>query len=163
MAVAITRFASTIVALLEGLVADAVFAPIYEADLVNGQHRNPTDEPAYFTTSYFHYPQELKDEIIAAGFKFEALLAIEGPARLMKDFAEQWEKKKVREKVLAIVGKVEAEPNLWGVSAHIMGIGKKGRVQHIHTPDNVISKNYGKIDRSKSEINPNFQEEHHGR
>ena len=124
MAAAITRFASTIIALLEGLVTDKNFAPIYEKDLVVGQHRNPTDDPAYFTDSYFHYPHELKDEIIIAGSKFEELLAIEGPARLMKDFLDQWENHEVREKILSIVRKVEAEPNLWGVSAHIMGIGK---------------------------------------
>ena len=125
LAVAITRFASTIIALLEGLVADPIFAPIYEKDLVDGQHRNPTGDTAYFTTSFFHYPHELEDEIIAAGFKFEGLLAIEGPARLMKDFVDQSEKDEVQEKILSIVRKVEAEPNLWGVSAHIMGIGKK--------------------------------------
>jgi ubiquinone/menaquinone biosynthesis C-methylase UbiE len=126
MAAAITRFASTIVALLEGLAADPIFAPIYESDLRDGQHRNPTDDPSYFTTSYFHYPEELKDELIEAGFEFETLLAIEGPARLMKDFAEQWDKAEMRERVLSIVRQVEAEPILWGVSAHIMGIGVKG-------------------------------------
>lgn len=126
MAAAITRFASTIAALLRGLIADPIFAPIYEKDLRDGQHRNPTDDPAYFTESYFHYPQELKDEISAAGFKFEALLAIEGPAMLLKDFNPGWKNEEIREKLLSIVVQVEAEPNLWGVSAHIMGIGKKG-------------------------------------
>lgn len=125
MAAAISRFASMIAALLEGLVADPIFAPIYEKDLRNGQHRNPTDEPAYFTDSYFHYPQELIDEIIAAGFEFEALLAIEGPTMLMKDFPKEWETEAIRQKLLSIARQVEAEPNLWGISTHIMGIGKK--------------------------------------
>jgi ubiquinone/menaquinone biosynthesis C-methylase UbiE len=125
MAAAITRFASTIIALLKGLVADPIFTPIYEKDLRDGQHRNPTADPGYFTDSYFHYPQELIDEIIAAGFMFETLLAIEGPTLLMEDFTQKWEDKEIRRKLLAIVRQVEAEPNLWGVSAHIMGIGKK--------------------------------------
>jgi hypothetical protein len=29
------------------------------ADLASGQHRNPTGNPAYFTTAYFHRPEEL--------------------------------------------------------------------------------------------------------
>lgn len=125
MAAAITRFASMIVALLEGRVGDPVFTPIYESDLRDGKHRNPTGDLTYFTDSYFHYPLELKDEIIAAGFKFEALLAIEGPARLIRNFDQDWEDEEIRGNLLAIVRQVEAEPNLWGVSAHIMGIGKK--------------------------------------
>ena len=125
MAVGITRFASTIAAMLEGLVNDETFAPIYEQDLRDGQHRNPTDDPAFFTTAYFHYPQELKDELLETGFRFEALLAVEGPARITKDFSEQWQNPEVQESILRIVRHVEAEPTLWGVSAHIMAVGKK--------------------------------------
>jgi len=125
MAAAITRFASTIAAMLEGLVDDETFAPIYEQDLRDGQHRNPTDDPNYFTTAYFHYPQELKDEILETGFRFEALLAIEGPARIAKNFAEHWENPEIQDRILKIVRHVEAEPTLWGISAHIMAVGTK--------------------------------------
>lgn len=125
MAAGITRYASMIGALLEGLVDDEVFAPIYEQDLRDGQHRNLTGDPAYFTTAFFHYPQELKDEIVEAGFRFEALLAIEGPARITKDFAEQWQREEIQERILKIVRQLEAEPTLLGISTHIMAIGKK--------------------------------------
>ena len=122
---AINRFASMIGALQEGLVDDPEFAPIYEQDLRYGQHRNPTDNPEYFTTAFFHHPQELEDEITGAGFRFEALLAIEGPVRIMGDFPQQWGKPELRERLLRITRLTEAEPTLWGVSTHIMGIGKK--------------------------------------
>ena len=125
MAAGINRYASMVAALLEGLIGDVVFTPIYEQDLRDGQHRNPTDNPSFFTTSFFHYPQELIDELIEAGFRFEALLAIEGPARITKDFEEQWQSPQTQESILKIVRHVEAEPTLWGVSAHIMAIGKK--------------------------------------
>jgi ubiquinone/menaquinone biosynthesis C-methylase UbiE len=125
MAASINRFASTIAGMLEGLVNDETFTPIYEQDLRDGQHRNPTDNTAFFTTAYFHYPQELIDELLESGFRFEALLAVEGPARLTKNFAEQWGIPEMRERILKIVRHVEAEPTLWGVSAHIMAIGKK--------------------------------------
>ena len=125
IAAAINRFASTIVALQEGLVDDPQFAPIYEQDIRFGQHRNPTGDPQFFTTSFFHYPQELIDELKEAGFRFETLLAIEGPARMLKDFENQWHKPEIQEKIMHISRLVEAEPTLWGVSAHMMAIGKK--------------------------------------
>ncbi len=125
LAAGINRFASMIVALQEGLVDDPEFAPIYEQDLRYGQHRNPTNDINYFTTAFFHYPQELIDEINAAGFRFENLLAIEGPARILKDFAEQWYKPEIQERLLRITRIVEAEPSLLGVSPHIIAIGKK--------------------------------------
>jgi ubiquinone/menaquinone biosynthesis C-methylase UbiE len=125
LAAGINRFASTVCALLEDLIDDAEFAPIYEQDLRYGQYRNPTDNPEYFTTAFFHHPQELIDEIKGAGFRFEALLAIEGPVMIMKDFGEQWCKPELRKRLLRITRLTEAEPTLWGVSPHIMGIGKK--------------------------------------
>lgn len=125
-AAAINRFASMIDALQGNLVDDPEFAPIFEQDLRNGQHRNPTGNPEYFTTAFFHHPQELNDEIANAGFRFEAMLAIEGPVRIMVNFAQSWAKPEMREKLLRLTRLTEAEPTLWGVSAHIMGIGKKG-------------------------------------
>ena len=72
-AAGINRFASTIVALLEDFIADPQFMPIYEQDLRFGQHHNPTDDPRFFTTAFFHYPQELIDEVNEAGFRLDTL------------------------------------------------------------------------------------------
>ena len=114
-----------IAALLEDFIADPQFVPIYEQDLRFGQHRNPTGDPRFFTTSFFHYPQELIDEVQEAGFRFETLLAVEGPARLLKDFEAQWAKPTIQERIMRITRLVESETTLWGVSPHIMAIGKK--------------------------------------
>ena len=56
LAAAISRFASTLDGLRLGLLDDPVFARLAEQDLRDGQHRNPTEEPRYFTTAYFHRP-----------------------------------------------------------------------------------------------------------
>jgi len=124
-AAAINRFASTIAALLEDFIADPKFMPIYEQDMRFGQHRNPTGDPRFFTTAFFHYPQELIDEVEEAGFRFEILLAVEGPVRLLKDFEEQWGIPAIQERIVRITRLVESESTLWGVSPHIMAIGKK--------------------------------------
>lgn len=125
-AASINRYASLMGALLEGLLGDQDFAPIYERDIREGQHRNPTTNPDYFTTAFFHHPHELKDEVLGAGFKLEALLAVEGPFRIAKDFAEIWQNPEMQERILGLVRRLETEPTLWGVSTHIMAIGKKG-------------------------------------
>ncbi len=66
LAAGISRFASTLSGLHEGLFDDPVFERIVEQDLQDGQHRNPTNHPEYFTTAYFHHPAELQAEVEAA-------------------------------------------------------------------------------------------------
>ena len=63
LAAAISRFASTLDGLRLGLFDDDAFAQIAERDLRDGQHRNPTGNPRYFTTTYFHRPEELRTEV----------------------------------------------------------------------------------------------------
>jgi ubiquinone/menaquinone biosynthesis C-methylase UbiE len=125
VAAGINRFASTIAALLEDFIVDPQFISIYEQDLRYGQHRNPTGDPRFFTTAFFHYPQELIDEVKEAGFRFETLLAIEGPAFLLKNFEQQWQEPSIQDRIMRITRLVESETTLWGVSPHIMAIGKK--------------------------------------
>jgi len=48
-------------------------------DRRDGRHENPTGDPAYFTTAYFHRPEELAAEFMAAGWVHQATLAVEGP------------------------------------------------------------------------------------
>src|SRR5262249_7357408 len=67
LAAAISRFASTLDGLRLGSFDDPAFARIAERDLLDGQHRNPTDNAMYFTTAYFHRPEELKAEAEEAG------------------------------------------------------------------------------------------------
>ena len=62
MAVGISRFVSTLDGMTRGYLEDPIFARIVQDDLATGQHRNPTNHPAYFTTAFFHHPMELKAE-----------------------------------------------------------------------------------------------------
>jgi ubiquinone/menaquinone biosynthesis C-methylase UbiE len=82
---AISRFASMLDGLLNEYLKDPVFARIAAADLRDGRHRNPTGDPAYFTTAYFHRPEDLAVELTAAGLAHEATLAVEGPGWLLSD------------------------------------------------------------------------------
>ncbi len=125
LAVAISRFASLLDGLFHGLLEDPEFARIVERDLLNGQHRNPTGHPRYFTTAFFHLPEEFKSEIEDAGWRLEKLLPVEGPAWLLKNFEEHWQDTNRRERLLKAVQSLEEQPSLLGASAHLMAVARK--------------------------------------
>jgi SAM-dependent methyltransferase len=124
-AAGISHFASLFDSLAHGFFADPEFAPILTRDLEDGQHRNPTTNPVYFTDAYFHRPGELSREFLAAGFQVVELVAIEGPGWLANDFERIWNDPVQRTRLLETVRKVEREPSVLGASAHIMAIGRK--------------------------------------
>jgi hypothetical protein len=88
-AAAISRCASALDGVARDLFADPAFAAIVQQDLEQGQHRNPTDRWDYFTTAYFHRPEELKAEVVSAGFNCQAVLGLEGPGWILSDFDER--------------------------------------------------------------------------
>ena len=121
----ISRFASLIDGLSRDLVSDPLFLGILTQDLKTGQHRNPTDNPDYFTTAFFHHPDELQQEMKEAGFHVEKLLGVEGPAWFMSNFPNHWKVPEKRALLLELLRKVEEDRYILGVSAHPMGIGRK--------------------------------------
>jgi ubiquinone/menaquinone biosynthesis C-methylase UbiE len=127
LAAAISRYASALDGLRAGYLTDPEFAKIVERDLADGQHRNPTGHPAYFTTAYFHRPEELRVEVETAGLIHEATLPIEGPAWLIPDFETRWTDAAHRKSLLDCLRALENVPTLLGVSAHLMVVARRGR------------------------------------
>jgi ubiquinone/menaquinone biosynthesis C-methylase UbiE len=125
--VGITRFASLLDGLSSGFLDDPAFVRIVEQDLRDGQHRNPSNHPAYFTTAFFHHPDELRAEVQEAGLVIEEVVGIEGPGWwLVRDFADWWDDPARRERLLAAARSVEHEPSLLGLGPHIMIIARAG-------------------------------------
>jgi hypothetical protein len=124
-AVAISRFASTIDGIVSGYFLDPEFQKIMIRDIETGQHRNPSNNPAYFMDTYFHHPDELKNEVARAGFDVSPVIAVEGISYMMKDFDKNWAIDKNRAFLLDIISKIETEPSLIGASPHIMCVGMK--------------------------------------
>jgi ubiquinone/menaquinone biosynthesis C-methylase UbiE len=124
-AAAISRFASLMDGFSRDFVSDPRFVEIVRQDLKNGQHRNPTDNPHYFTTTFFHHPDELRQEIEDAGFTFEKVVAVEGPVWTMGNFTKHWDDPAKRALLLELLRTVEEERALLGASAHKIGVGKK--------------------------------------
>jgi ubiquinone/menaquinone biosynthesis C-methylase UbiE len=121
----ISHFASLLDSLTHGFFDDPAFAPILDRDLEDGQHRNPTSNPVYFTDAFFHRPGELSRELIAARFHVQEVLPVEGPGWLAHDFERLWNDAVQRERLLAVVRKMEREPSVLGASSHILAIGRK--------------------------------------
>ena len=65
----ISRFASACDGIQEGALRDPAFAAIVEGDLREGIHQNPTSRIEWFTTVYFHRPEEIAPEIESAGLR----------------------------------------------------------------------------------------------
>jgi ubiquinone/menaquinone biosynthesis C-methylase UbiE len=124
-AAAISRFASTYDGLLRGFLEDPRFEEIVEHDVREGQHRNPTGRPEWFTTAYFHHPEELRHEVIEVGFRVEALVGIEGPGWVLPDLDSWLEDSPRRSRLLDAIRRVETEPSLLGATAHIFVVGSR--------------------------------------
>ena len=125
VAAGISRFASMLDSFFEGRFTDPAHRDIVQNDLETGYHRNPTEDLKYFTDAYLHRPEELSSEVVEASFQHQATLAVEGPAWLFESFKNYWIDPDLRSVVLDLIRKVEAEPSILGMSAHILAIGTK--------------------------------------
>ena len=119
----VSRFASALDGLWRNLVADPAFRQIVDRDLADGQHRNPTDNPGYWTTAYLHHPDELLAEVQAASFADALVVAVEGIGWIMPDLAERWADESDRKHLLDIIARTETGPSLLGVSQHLLAVG----------------------------------------
>jgi ubiquinone/menaquinone biosynthesis C-methylase UbiE len=125
-AAAISRFASALDGLRQALFDDPAFAPIVERDLTDGQHRNPTNHPSYFTTAFFHHPQELEAEVKESGFLYDKTLPVEGPLWLSQYAVDNFNDRERRARFLALMRRIEHEPSLLGATAHLLAVARKG-------------------------------------
>jgi ubiquinone/menaquinone biosynthesis C-methylase UbiE len=118
----ITRFASLLDGLAQGFLFDDGFRGIVERDLATGQHRNPTRQPGWFTTAYFHHPHELVREAEEAGLHVREVLGVEGLAGWLPSLGERWDNPSDRETILFSARAIESEPALQGLSPHLIAV-----------------------------------------
>ena len=123
-AAGISRWASALDGLCRDLFQDPRFAAIVAQDVRDGQHRNPTDRSDYFTTAYFHRPDELRAEVLDAGLIVDGLYGIEGPGWLLSDVEARLAEARSRADLLRVARLLEAEPSVLGVSAHLLVVAR---------------------------------------
>ena len=124
-AAAISRYASALDGLARKLTLDPRFVAIRDRDLREGQHRNETERIDYFTTAYFHRPDDLLFELSEADLRDVRVLGVEGPGWTVPDFEERWKEDALRADLLHVARALEEEPSIVGASAHLLGVGRK--------------------------------------
>ncbi|NUU19121.1 methyltransferase domain-containing protein [Cellulomonas humilata] len=125
IAMAISRFASLFDGLAQSYLFDPAFRAIVAQDLATGVHENPTGDPRWFTTAYFHRPEELADEATEAGLAVTETVGVEGLAHWIKALAPALDDSAAREVVLDSARVIEAEPSLLGLSSHLLTVATR--------------------------------------
>jgi ubiquinone/menaquinone biosynthesis C-methylase UbiE len=122
---AISRFASLIDGLVREFLFEHEFRSIVRGDLADGRHGNPGNRPHWFTTAFFHHPEQLREEIAAARLDMVELVGVEGIAGWLPHLDARWRRDADRETILEATRLVEAEPTLLGLSAHLLAIARR--------------------------------------
>ncbi len=117
---AISRFASLFDGLTSGMLSDPAFLAIVQQDLRDGQHRNPERRPGWFTTAFFHRPDELLEEAAAAGYDVVELVGLEGLACWLPQLEAMFDNPRERALILSAARSIETESSLLGLSAHLL-------------------------------------------
>ncbi len=125
VAAGVSRFASVLDGLDRGFIDDPRFRDIMAGDLDTGRHLNPTGNPEYFTTGYFHHPEELAGELSDAGFGEVEVLAVESIAWVATDLDQRVNDAAARRILTDLLRRLEREPSLLGASPHLLALGRR--------------------------------------
>jgi SAM-dependent methyltransferase len=119
-AAGISRLASLLDGMASGFASDAAFRAMAEEDLRSGRHRNPDGRPEWFTTAYFHRPDDLAGELRDAGLVDVVVHGVEGPGWLFPALVES------RPDVARWAAEAaQLEPLAQALSAHFLAIGRR--------------------------------------
>jgi SAM-dependent methyltransferase len=126
VAATISRFANLFVAFSSGYATDPAFQAILTRSLADGQHRNPElAERTWFTTAYYHHPDEIPAEVADAGLILDRTVAVETALGLAADAVNQvLDDPAATESLLARLRQVEAEPSLHG-HGHLLTVAHR--------------------------------------
>jgi ubiquinone/menaquinone biosynthesis C-methylase UbiE len=125
MCAVITRLAAVIDGFFKDRIGDPGFVEIMLADMRDGKHLNPNRVEGYFTTAYFHRPDEMKTELETSGWQFEKSISIESFGGLIPGVEEKLSRPEYRELLLDAIREIETDQTISGIGAHLMGIGRK--------------------------------------
>jgi len=123
LAAAVSRFASLMDGTYQNLFSDPDYREMVTKDLATGHHN--TGAKKYFTTAFFHHPNQLKEELIQSGFKDPLLYSVEGPVWHTPMLEELHQTPAIWEAFHSYLELIETDESIIGASAHFMARAKK--------------------------------------
>jgi SAM-dependent methyltransferase len=118
-AAAISRFGPLLDAYARDMRDERIWA-MSERALADGRHIPRRGDEDLFTVAYFHRPEELSAEVVAARFELVGLFGIEGPGWLRIETLDDSEGFDLAMRLARLL---EQEPAIIGTSAHVLAIG----------------------------------------
>ncbi|MBO0870043.1 MAG: class I SAM-dependent methyltransferase, partial [Micromonosporaceae bacterium] len=119
----ISRFASLFDGLLRDLFRDPGYRPVVEETLRDGRHNPPDPERNWFTTAYFHHPDELAAEAAEAGLVVRRRVSVESPLWMARSrMHEILTDPELTAPLLEMLRLIEDEPTLLGASSHLLTV-----------------------------------------
>ncbi len=122
---AINYTASTLVALLQGIIHQEGVLDMCLSELSSGHHYAPENMPGILPDACYHRPDELRSEFESAGLEVVGLHAVEGLIWLEKNYFSSRADAQKYSHLLALLKITETDPNLLALSPHMMISGKK--------------------------------------
>ncbi|MFH0761001.1 MAG: class I SAM-dependent methyltransferase [Bacteroidota bacterium] len=117
---AISYTASTLVALMQGLIHDQKILDMCLSELTSGKHEAPENMPGILAEAWYHRPEELRSEFEEANLINLEMMAVEGIIWLDKNwFTSRADQEKFKN-LLNIAKLTEKDPNLISFSPHMM-------------------------------------------
>lgn len=123
---AINHSASTIAALLNGLIHAPGIFEMCKAELTSGIHTPPKNMPGVLPSAYFHRPEELKAEFEEGGLTYLDIYPVEGLIWMDKNYFETRSDPKKKETAMELMKITEIDKSLLSLSPHMMIAGRKG-------------------------------------
>lgn len=125
-AAAIARWAGVWDALTRDAFADERMGAAMGHAAETGEHTNPQRLPGWFTTAYFHRPEDLPGELTDAGLADPVVRAVEGVAVQFGNLDEIAADERRRADLLVWLSRLDREPSLLGAGSHLLA--------HAHRP-----------------------------
>ncbi|KNC94874.1 hypothetical protein GM31_09430 [Trabulsiella odontotermitis] len=120
----ISRAASLVDGYKYHFLNDPIFQHIVETDLQTGKHENPTSNPHYFTTAFFHTPALITQELQQGSFEEIRIFAVEGFASMI-DTDKIMQDEHQKGLLLKHLALTEESSELLGISSHLLAVAKK--------------------------------------
>jgi hypothetical protein len=122
VAASISRFASMLDGFVNGHFDDPRFRPMVDRAMADGVHRNVTSEARWFTSAYFHRPEEPAAEAVRAGLDARTVV-VEGPLWLSGPrLTEILASDELTGLLLEMMRRIEDEPSMLGVGSHLLTV-----------------------------------------